>query len=50
MDQETITGALCVTLAYAFELQELDLTGCSNIGDDGIAALPKGEIRNEETR
>ncbi len=50
MDQETVTGAFCVTLSQAFELQELDLTGCSNIGDDGIVALPKGEIRNEETR
>jgi hypothetical protein len=50
MDQETVTGAFCVPLSLAFELQELDLTGCSNIGDDGIAALPKGEIRNEETR
>ena len=28
----------------------MDLTGCSNIGDDGIGALPKGERRNEETR
>jgi len=50
MDQETVTGAFCVPLAQAFELQELHLTGCSNIGDDGISALPKGEIRNEETR
>ena len=50
MDQETVTGAFCVSLAQAFELQELNLTGCSNIGDDGISALPKGEKRNEETR
>ena len=50
MDQGTVTGAFCVSLAQAFELQELNLTGCSNIGDDGISVLPKGEKRNEETR
>ena len=50
MDQETVTGAFCVPLSHAFELEELDFTGSSNIGDDGITALPKGEVRNEELR
>jgi hypothetical protein len=33
-----------------FILEELDLTGCSNVGDDGINLLPKGEMKNEELR
>ena len=33
-----------------FNLEELDLTGCSHVGDDGINLLPKGEVKNEELR
>ena len=47
MDQEQMTGAFCQALAYAFALEELDLSGDSSIGDDGIAVLPKGEVKDE---
>lgn len=47
MDQETMTGAFCHALSQAFSLEELDLSGDSSIGDDGIAILPKGETKDE---
>ena len=50
MDQEGLNGGFCPTLALAFELEELDLSGDSSIGDDGIVALPRGEMKNEEGR
>jgi len=52
MDQETIGGggALCQVISMCFNLEELDLTGCSSVGDEGINALPKGEVKNEELR
>lgn len=40
-------GQFCVTLSNCFKLEELDLTGNCNVGDDGIAALSKGEIKVE---
>ena len=42
-----MNGLFCGVLAYAFHIEELDLTGDSNIGDDGIASLPKGEVKQE---
>lgn len=50
MDQEILNGAFCQSLSMCFILEELDLTGCSNVGDDGINLLPKGEMKNEELR
>lgn len=50
MDQEHMTGAMCHPISHAFELQELDLTGNSNVSDDGVIQLVKGERRNEELR
>lgn len=50
MDQETLNGAFCQTISMCFNLEELDLTGCSTVGDDGINHLPKGEVKNEELR
>jgi hypothetical protein len=50
MDQESLNGAFCQSLSMCFSLEELDLTGCAHVGDDGINLLPKGEVRNEELR
>ena len=50
MDQDQMTGAMCLPISHAFELQELDLTGNSNVADDGVTQLAKGERRNEELR
>ncbi len=50
MDQETLNGAFCQAISMCFQLEELDLTGSSNVGDDGINLLPKGEVKNEELR
>ena len=50
MDQETLNGQFCQAISMCFNLEELDLTGCSNVGDDGINLLPKGEVKNEELR
>ncbi len=50
IDQETLNGAFCQSISMCFSLEELDLTGCSNVGDDAINLLPKGEVRNEELR
>jgi hypothetical protein len=48
MNQEGLTGAFCGVLAQCFHLEELDLAGDVNIGDDGIQMLPRGEIRLNE--
>lgn len=37
MNQETLNGSFCHSLAYAFHLEELDLTGDTHIGDDSLA-------------
>jgi hypothetical protein len=37
MNQEQMTGAFCSALSKAFHLEELDLTGDCNVGDDGIS-------------
>jgi len=50
MDQEGMNGTFCGALSLAFELEEVDLTGDSSIGDEGLSILPKGELKNEETR
>lgn len=50
MDQEGMNGTFCAALSLAFEIEEIDLTGDSLIGDEGILILPKGELKNEETR
>lgn len=41
-----MNSVICHSLSYCFELEELDLTGNSSIGDDGIMQLPKGEIKD----
>lgn len=48
MDQEGMNGTFCGPLSHCFELEFIDLTGDSNVGDDGINLLPKGEIKNED--
>jgi hypothetical protein len=45
-----MNGAFCHAVAHSFELEELDITGNSHVGDDGIMLLPKGEVKNEETK
>jgi hypothetical protein len=50
MNQETMTAAFCPVLSHAFHLEELDLTGDLNIGDEGIAALSKGDIKDEKNQ
>mmetsp|Transcript_14781 Transcript_14781/g.14381 ORF Transcript_14781/g.14381 Transcript_14781/m.14381 type:complete len:87 (+) Transcript_14781:1373-1633(+) len=47
MDQDSMNGSFCVPLSFAFELEELDLTGTKNVGDEGIGALLKGDIKVE---
>ena len=47
MNQEAMTAAFCPVLSHAFHLEEIDLTGNLNIGDEGIAALSKGDIKGE---
>lgn len=42
-----MTGAFCGPLSFCFHLEELDLTGDINVGDDGLSHLPKGDIKNE---
>jgi len=37
----------CQAVAYCFQLEELDLTGDVNVGDEGILVLPKGDIKLE---
>ena len=44
MDQESMTGAFCAPLSRCFNLEELDLTGDVNVGDDGIQQLPRGDV------
>ena len=45
MNQDQLTGTFCLALAHSFNLEELDLTGDINIGDDGISVLHKGEVK-----
>jgi hypothetical protein len=47
-DQYGVTGEVCKAIGKCFELQVLDLTGCKNIGDDGLNHLASGSIENEE--
>ncbi|CDW83748.1 UNKNOWN [Stylonychia lemnae] len=47
MNQDSLQGAFCQSLAFAFHLEELDLTGDINIGDESIAQLAKGDIKLE---
>lgn len=48
MNQEHMTAAFCVPLSFCFHLEELDFTGNVNMGDDGLSALPKGDVKNEQ--
>ena len=45
-----MNAAFCFALSFAFELEELDLTGDIHVGDDGLMLLPKGEVKNTETK
>jgi hypothetical protein len=47
MPQESMNSGFCPALAHAFHLEEFDFTGDLHIGDDGIAALSKGDIKLE---
>jgi hypothetical protein len=42
-----MNGSFCQPLAFAFLLEELDLTGNVNVGDEGLSLLPKGDVKNE---
>ena len=42
-----MTGLFCAAISHAFELEELDFTGDTNVGDEGINFLTKGEIKIE---
>ncbi len=48
MNQEHMTAAFCLPLSFCFHLEELDLTGNLNMGDDGLSVLPKGDVKNEQ--
>jgi Leucine Rich repeat len=50
LTQESMQSHFCTVLSHAFHLEELDLTGDSNIGDEGIAALSKGDIKLENNQ
>lgn len=43
-----MNGSFCGPLGFAFNLEELDLTGDVNIGDDGISLLSKGDVKDEK--
>jgi len=45
-----MTGAFCGAISYAFNLEELDLTGNVNVGDDGLSLLPKGDVKIENNQ
>jgi hypothetical protein len=47
-DQTGVTGEVCKAIGKLFELEILDLTGCKNIGDDGLNHLVTGSIPGEE--
>lgn len=47
MNQESVTGTFCQVLSHAFNLEELDFTGNTNIQDDQLGLLPKGDIKLE---
>lgn len=36
-----------MVLAQALHLEEIDLTGDNNVGDEGISFLPRGEVKRE---
>lgn len=36
LDQESMNSSFCYALSHCFELEEIDLTGDINVGDDGI--------------
>eukprot|EP00349_Pseudokeronopsis_sp_Brazil_P006771 CAMPEP_0202960516 /NCGR_PEP_ID=MMETSP1396-20130829/4656_1 /ASSEMBLY_ACC=CAM_ASM_000872 /TAXON_ID= /ORGANISM="Pseudokeronopsis sp., Strain Brazil" /LENGTH=51 /DNA_ID=CAMNT_0049679777 /DNA_START=1498 /DNA_END=1653 /DNA_ORIENTATION=+ len=42
-----MTGSFCSSLSFAFDLEELDITGTKNVGDEGIGVLYKGDIKLE---
>ena len=45
-----MNSGFCQNLSHAFHLEVLDLTGDTNIGDEGIAALSKGDIKLENNQ
>ena len=47
-NQYELTGEVCKAIGKCFELQILDLTGWSSIGDDGINNLAAGSIQVED--
>lgn len=47
-DQTGVTGEVCKAVGKLFSLEFLDLTGCKNIGDDGMNHLTTGSIQGEE--
>lgn len=47
MDQEPMNNVFCHALSYCFELQEMDITGCSMVDDNGIIQLMKGDIKDQ---
>lgn len=48
MDQEGLDSKFIASLAYAFKLEELDLSGCTNLPDDGFHLMCKGVVKNED--
>jgi hypothetical protein len=47
-NQYELTGEVCKAIGKWFELQILDITGWSSIGDDGLIHLASGSIIVEE--
>ena len=47
---EQLTGQFCHPLSHAFGLEELDLTGDSNVSDEFLAQLSKGEIKGPDNK
>ena len=43
-----MNGSFCGALGFAFNLEELDLTGNVNVGDDGLSLLTKGDVKDEK--
>lgn len=50
MHQESMNSGFCVALSHAFHLEEIDLTGDVHVGDDGLSALSKGDIKLENNQ
>jgi len=42
-----MNGAFCNALAFCFGLEEIDISGDKNVGDEGLSALYKGDIKIE---